>query len=188
VKPDPIRLAKCNVGEGRCQHLAHHGMRYVRRRVAAKIPEGVKCVGPFAGHAWVAREVCKTKAKECVLGDIRRKELEWALSRHKIPARVHVQDWVRTVDQEKGPDTVFLLDPPHGPLSPYRNRRGGHAENDKNYFPEIIEKCKKEGLKCVVNLPWKTGEQYCGDGVRCERHVIHQGGKDWHYLVGWINL
>ena len=168
------------------QDKAWHGMRYVRHKVAALIPEGVCYVEPFAGHAWVAREVCKGN-RECILGDIDPKPLEWAKDYHKIEGEFKVQDWRETVKEAEGRGCVFLFDPPHNRYGGNLNRRKGDF-SEKDYFPEIAEFCKKH--KCIINLP-PDRKEFC-DIFNCHEFTIIQGKKEWKYLIaenlgGWDN-
>ncbi len=95
------------------QHKSYAGLRYARKEIASLVPPTMKFVEPFAGHAWVSREVCDTKAKVCILGDIQREPLEWVKKMHRIKnAKLIQQDWRETIKECRDPNSICLIDPP----------------------------------------------------------------------------
>jgi site-specific DNA-adenine methylase len=165
---------------GRQQHLNYHGMRYVRHHVARLIPKGKSYVEPFAGHCWVAREVCKGERK-CLVGDVNSEALSWCLNYHKISAEGKVQDWKETVKQApKG--SIFLFDPPFvvGRGTPGNLRPGRFG--DKDYYPEIVSFCRKH--QCVINVNPQHEKDVCSI-FKCREFNVEHGKKNWRYVVAY---
>lgn len=173
------------------QHERYHGMRYVRHFVTKLIPKNIKCyTEPFAGHAWVAREVCKNKNIMCILGDINPEPLKWAEKHHKFGENVilKIQDWKKTISK----DCINVLDPPHEECVPVQGIRPGRCSlQSRNFFHEIKQICDK-GYKCLVNLPNENSslyneikQLYCNDPKwKCIPYIYHQNSHHtFRYLI-----
>ncbi|MEM2613626.1 MAG: hypothetical protein QXO15_05275 [Nitrososphaerota archaeon] len=168
------------------QHDNYHGLRYARHKIAELIPHGIIFVEPFGGHAWVSREVCKKKAKKCVIGDIDPEPLEWAKKYHKLNNAIFkVQDWKKTVAQTDSPNTVFLFDPPWNTHScTPKNPRPGAC--GKNFYPEIIETAKRLKGRSIIAFPITMRKQICPKVKECKIIKVKQGKLTFKYGVAIV--
>ena len=143
-----------------------HGSRFVRHEIKKLLEknignEKICFVEPFAGHAWVSKEVCKEdNVEKCILGDIDPKALEFAkeknlknIDQNKLEFKL--QDWEKTVEENK--NCIFFIDPPYyeNEEKALHNLFGGKENPGKwgfeDFYPKIVEKCKN--LKCIIQAP-----------------------------------
>jgi site-specific DNA-adenine methylase len=149
-------------------------MRYVRHEIAKLIPPHTPYVEPFAGHCWVAREVCRN-GRECIVGDIDKKALNFCLNFHKINAEAKLQDWRKTVN-EAPKESIFLFDPP---WQVGRGKEPG-VYASKDHYSEIVEFCKTH--KCIINVSPQHEKDICNQ-FKCREYNITQGRKNFRYII-----
>jgi len=164
------------------QYLNFPGHRFNRFKLARLVPKDFDLyVEPFAGHAWLFREV---KPKKAVLGDIQCRVWDWIKKWHKPSGDVQFkcQDWRKTVKQTDSPKTFFVFDPPwpdHRCFAQYR----GHCDD---YRREVIEVAKRlKGKSMITFFPSEENrELLCKPPFKCRVVKTVHGQKNYKLLVG----
>lgn len=179
--------------QGHEQHHDYRGLRYAKEHIGRKIqrlcPNCFVYVEPFAGHAWVWKQIAD-KGFKCILGDRQCKVISWIREHHGKqfqvnPPKFLCQDWAKTVKKYDSKKTIFVIDPPweheaDESCAANKERIDWNCDFDIN---NVIEKSKHLKGAVIFALHPKQKDLLCKPPFRCETFSKIVGNARFQYLL-----